>query len=400
MSILPLMVLVQVASAASVEEEQAEMARILEDMKQFRENANWAVVEKRYQQLSEFSKAEPTVEMHLLGAEAASNIGNVASVKERLGFALAIEESDKTRQWYDSITATYGPVTIKVPKKFETVPELTIAMMPFFPDQQLALVFAQQAIQENRKFQGYIPFGEYTIAGSTFKVEQGNSGVTVVVRPEGAGKAKDKVAKGDSEKSKDTGSGSKSAGDGAVGLRIDLGLAAANAGTTEQTGQAQAFGGVGTRVGVGVGYGLSDALSVVAEVGYHGSFGAGEAPTLSGLTTTGYDATPTLYNGAFGWLAASMTFKDVEVLVGPITEFASVQTQGLNLSPESVEYTQGQGDYVPVQGSILASGLSGGVTYAGMDIGDGLLGGISTYVGAQSDGTRWYTWGQVSLTIK
>ncbi len=400
MSILPLMVLVQVASAASVEEEQAEMARILEDMKQFRENANWAVVEKRYQQLSEFSKAEPTVEMHLLGAEAASNIGNVASVKERLGFALAIEESDKTRQWYDSITATYGPVTIKVPKKFETVPELTIAMMPFFPDQQLALAFAQQAIQENRKFQGYIPFGEYTIAGSTFKVEQGNSGVTVVVRPEGAGKAKDKVAKGDSEKSKDTGSGSKSAGDGAVGLRIDLGLAAANAGTTEQTGQAQAFGGVGTRVGVGVGYGLSDALSVVAEVGYHGSFGAGEAPTLSGLTTTGYDATPTLYNGAFGWLAASMTFNDVEVLVGPITEFASVQTQGLNLSPESVEYTQGQGDYVPVQGSILASGLSGGVTYAGMDIGDGLLGGISTYVGAQSDGTRWYTWGQVSLTIK
>ncbi len=403
MSILPLMVLVQLASAASVEEERAEMARILEDMKQFRENANWTVVEKRYQQLSEFSKAEPTVEMHLLGAEAASNIGNVAAVKERLGFALAIEESEKTRQWYDSITATYGPVTIKVPKKFETVPDLTIAMMPFFPDQQLALAFAQQSIQDNRKFQGYIPFGDYTIAGSTFTVEQGGSGVTVVVRPEGSAKNsaknKEKIAKGDAEKSNGSGA-STSTGDGAMGLRVDFGLAAANAGTTEQTGQAQAFGGVGTRVGVGVGYGLSDALSIVAEVGYHGSFGAGEAPTLSSLTTTGYDATPTLYNGAFGWLAASMTFNDVEVLVGPITEFASVQTQGLNLSPDSVEYTQGQGDYVPVQGSILASGLSGGVTYAGMDIGEGLLGGVSTYVGAQSDGARWYTWGQVSLTLK
>ena len=41
MSLFPLMVFVQVASAASVEEEQAEMARILEDMKQFREKANW-----------------------------------------------------------------------------------------------------------------------------------------------------------------------------------------------------------------------------------------------------------------------------------------------------------------------------------------------------------------------
>jgi len=65
-----------------------------------------------------------------------------------------------------------------------------------------------------------------------------------------------------------------------------------------------------------------------------------------------------------------------------------------------VEYTGGQGTYVPVQGSLLASGLSGGVTYAAMDVGDGLRGGISTYVGAQSDGSRLYTWGQVSVTIK
>ena len=138
---------------------------------------------------------------------------------------------------------------------------------------------------------------------------------------------------------------------------------------------------------------------MVAEVGYHGSFGAGEAANLTGLVG-GYDTTPTIYNGAFGWLAASMTFKDIEVLVGPITEFASVQTQGINVSVDQVEYIAGQADYIPVQGSLLASGLSGGVTYAGMDVGEGLLGGVSTYVGAQSDGTRWYTWGQVSLTVK
>ena len=86
--------------------------------------------------------------------------------------------------------------------------------------------------------------------------------------------------------------------------------------------------------------------------------------------------------------------------MGPITEFAMVQTQGINPPAQQVEYTVGQADYIPVQGSLLASGMSGGVTYAGMDVGDGLLGGVSTYVGTQSDGTRWYTWGQVSLTIK
>ena len=136
-----------------------------------------------------------------------------------------------------------------------------------------------------------------------------------------------------------------------------------------------------------MGYGLTETVSLVAQVGYHGSFGAGEAANVVGLVG-GYDATPTIYNGAFGWLAASMTFNDIEVLVGPITEFATVQTQGINPTADQVEYIAGQANYIPVQGSLLASGLSGGVTYAGMDVGEmGCCGGVSTYVGAQSDGT-------------
>ena len=253
MSLLPLMVLVQVASAASVEEEQAEMARILEDMKQFREKANWTVVEKRYQQLSEFSKASPTVEMHLLGAEAASNLGNVSAVKVRLQDALALEETEKTKQWYASIDANYASVTIKVPKKFDDIPELTIAMSPFFPDQQFALAFAKQSIQDNRKFQGYVPFGEYTIAGSTFTVAKGDSGVVVVARPIGSN---DAVATADTKpknpkKPKNTKDPSEatSTEDSALALRLDIGVAAASAGESSTVNQAQPFGGVGTRVG-------------------------------------------------------------------------------------------------------------------------------------------------------
>ena len=85
--------------------------------------------------------------------------------------------------------------------------------------------------------------------------------------------------------------------------------------------------------------------------------------------------------------------------MGPITEFASVQTQGINVSVDQVNILLDKRLYTCTREPI-GFGLSGGVTYAGMDVGDGLLGGVSTYVGAQSDGTRWYTWGQVSLTIK
>ena len=62
--------------------------------------------------------------MYLLGAEAPRNLGDVAAMKIRLTKALSIEETDKIRQWHDSIDATYAPVTIKVSKKLETVPEL------------------------------------------------------------------------------------------------------------------------------------------------------------------------------------------------------------------------------------------------------------------------------------
>lgn len=385
------MIVMNVSIAGSAEAEQAEMQRILEDMKQFREQGNWVAVEKKYQRILEFSKGTPTFEMHVLGAEAASNQGNVSQVKVRLTKALALEEVEKTRQWLESLDQTFAPVTIKVPKKFETIPELQIAMMPFFPEQQLALGYAKEQIQANGKYQGYLPFGEYTIAGSTFTVAQGDTGTVVVVKPEGASTA---VATGPSENTK-----SSTASDG-MPLRLDLGFSAANAGESGVVGEALAFGGVGTRLGVGTSFGLTGNMALVAEVGYHGMFGAGEEPSIQGVANIGYQATPTVYHGAFTWLAGSMAFSNIEVLVGPIIEFASVQTQGMTLNPSAVEYSVGQADYMPIQGTLLASGFSGGVTYAAFDLGYGLQGGLSSYVGAQSDGSRVYSWGQVSLTIK
>ena len=49
---------------------------------------------------------------------------------------------------------------------------------------------------------------------------------------------------------------------------------------SQEGGQPVDFGGVGTRIGVGMGYGITDTLGLVAQVGYHGSFGAGEAAAI------------------------------------------------------------------------------------------------------------------------
>ena len=142
MSIIPTIVLISsVAFADSAEAEQAEMERILEDMKQFREQANWVIVDKKYAQLMEFSKGTPTYEMHVLGAEAASNLGNV-SAYGLVRNALEIEEVAKTRQWYASIEQSFAPVTIKASKNWKPLQMQT--MMPF-PDQQLALLLPKKS---------------------------------------------------------------------------------------------------------------------------------------------------------------------------------------------------------------------------------------------------------------
>jgi hypothetical protein len=385
MSIVSTIVLISsVAFADSAEAEQAEMERILEDMKQFREQANWTIVDKKYGQLLDFSKGDPTYDMHVLGAEAASNLGNVSEVSSRLQKALAIEEIPKTRQWLDSINQSYSPVTIRIPKKIESSPDLLIGMMPFFPDQQLAFAFAQEQLKATGKFQGYLPFGDYSIGDSSFNLSKGGTGEVVVVRTGGTPKNKP----------------SPSSSDSIVAYRMDVGISAANAGQSSSNGQALPFGGAGTRVGVGASYPISDMISVVGQIGYHGLFSAGESPSVSGISMVGYDVTPTVYHGVYTWLAGSMSLSQLEVLLGPTLEFANVQTQGLVLSDSQMEYTSGQGDYLSVQGALLASGLSAGVTYAAFEMGDGMQGGLSTFVGTQSDGSRWYSWGQVSFTLK
>ena len=53
-------------------------------------------------------------------------------------------------------------------------------------------------IQDNRKFEGYLPFGDYTIGENSFAVSQGDSDVVVVVKPAGSG---DAVAKAEDSNS-------------------------------------------------------------------------------------------------------------------------------------------------------------------------------------------------------
>jgi len=86
-------------------------------------------------------------------------------------------------------------------------------------------------------------------------------------------------------------------------------------------------------------------------------------------------------------------------MAGPTMEMARVQTQGINGVGTAVSTAVNNLDFMPVTGSVLSCGASGGVTYYGFELGKKLNGGVSALFGAQSDSARWYSWGQIAFTM-
>ena len=354
--------LTSVVYAATEEEEQAEIVRIYEDMQKFKKRGNWEAVERKYLEMLKYKKANPKHEMHILGAQASSEKGDIGTTYERLELALAIEEVSETRTWIDSITSSYLRVDITVSNDYTKIPDLTPAAMPFFPDQQQAIAFAQQQLQSTGKFKGMLPLGEYMMGTTTFNLQKDMSGVQKI-------KVAETIALG--------------------GLmpRIDLGVSGANAGVSSGEQEALPFNGYGTRIGAGVSMQVGSQYGVIAQLGYHSAFNGGQEPSSFDKQNYGAEVTPTQYHAGYVWLGGSMDFSSVEVSIGPIFEYAKVRTQGLD------GY-----NFAPAVGTVLAGGISAGLTYYNLKLGP-LDGGISTQFGTQTDTSRLYSWGQVAFTI-
>lgn len=350
-----------VVYAASAEEEQAEVVRIYEDMQKFEKRGNWDAVERKYLEMIKFKKARPKHGMHVLGAQASNAKGDIGKTRIRLERALDVEEIEETRAWLESINLTYLRVEITVSSEYETPPDLTPTAMPFFPDQQAAIAFADKQLKTTGRFKGMLPLGEYTMGAATFNLQKGMSGVQKI-------KVTDSIALG------------------GLQPRIDIGLSGATAGSSSGEQEALPFGGYGSRVGAGVSMKIGPKYGALAQLGYHSAFGGGDEPT-SAQKLLGAETTPTRYHAGYLWVGGTMDVSVVELSVGPIFELAKVRTQGL----------EGH-DFAPAIGTVLAGGVAAGITYYDLKLGP-LDGGISTQFGAQTDTSRLYSWGQVAFSI-
>ena len=84
------------AYADSLDVEKAERRRLSQEMKKLAKRSQWVGVDMKYRQMLELKKADPSFRDHYLGAQAASNIGNVGAAYKRAkkGYEVGQKESE------------------------------------------------------------------------------------------------------------------------------------------------------------------------------------------------------------------------------------------------------------------------------------------------------------------
>ena len=386
-SLLLLAASLAAAPAIAAESHQGEHTRLTSEMKKLASRSAWRGVEDAFERLVALSEEglELSYDDYLLGAQASSALGHVDDTYDRLRAGAKIKGEPEVVEWIEEIDENYGSVAITSARKdaIELLPD----QMPFAPDRRSAISFAQAQVAENGEFTGRLPIGSYEVAGTAFSVEANQpEAVSVHIKPV-------KISQ---------------EGLAFVGPRGTLGFAYTSAG--ESAGdryEPAAFSGGGPRVGMGVEVGLRPHLAVLAEVGYHGLMAGAEE--IDGVDEDQQAALgshgDTLHLG-YGWLAVSYRMDDLWLSGGPIWSAGSGQISGANnycLTSPDPACTEAPSDPAALAGEVLvgsvrAGGLAFSASYALVEMGK-LHGALSMVLGAQSDSSRVYPWGELAFTF-
>ena len=146
---------------------RAEYQRLAQEIEKLASRNAWAGVERTYLALVATGVA-PSYADHLAGAHAARAVGDVASARQRLLAANLLQEDRTIQDWLWEIDSRYNKVFLACdPGKRSLQPD----EMPFDPNMQLAVTFAQAKIDAQGIFDGYLPQGRYTFGDSAVVVE-------------------------------------------------------------------------------------------------------------------------------------------------------------------------------------------------------------------------------------
>lgn len=389
------------AQAGSKEEAQAEAVRLSEEMGRLAKRTAWRGVDDAYLQLIELERkgAAPTYKDHYLGAEAARALGDINATYDRLTRAKAVKATDEVASWLGDIDANYGRVKLTASDKYAGTPALDMSELPFAPDQRQAVTRAQGLVAQSRAYEGLLPFGKYTFADTSFELSASNKDLTINALGALASKTPTPTETGATKPAKAPKEQSSGGGLAYIGPRVDVGGAFTNGGASGAPGvpSPDGFGGLGARLGLGLEVGFTPKVGVLAEVGYHNFFSGGDLEGVTLTNPTAYGAGDQFHLG-YGWLAGVVRVGELGIAVGPVYSAGKGETLGANAEGNDALTGSVNPANVKLTGTFRAGGASAGLSYGLFDVGP-FRGGLGLLGGAQTDSQRWYSWGQLALTI-
>lgn len=191
-SLLTALVLLAVAASSQPawgSAQEAERARLEEEMHKLAARNTWKGVERTYGQLLALGlPLGPAV--HLMASQAATSRGEVGAAFDRLEKAVAAAEppaaeSDpswvQARDTLEAMRARYGRVSISV-----TPPRLNVLVSyqtPFVNQERECIENARMELIVSNTYSGLLPVGKYMVDGLTFEVEAHGEPVEVTVTP-------------------------------------------------------------------------------------------------------------------------------------------------------------------------------------------------------------------------
>ena len=170
MKLLLLLLLTSIGIAENKNADVAEYERLSDEMLKMSKNNVWKGVDKRFEEMEELD-VDISFDHYVLGAQAAQEMGDIASCKKRLAKAIEIKKKKQVIHWYQDIDEHYGYVALFTSSKGGRYLNSESAIGG--PVEAQSIGFATQQILEEGEFEGLLPVGAYDFAGQKFNVTSG-----------------------------------------------------------------------------------------------------------------------------------------------------------------------------------------------------------------------------------
>jgi len=158
---------------------RAEYQRVSTEIIRLSERNAWSGVERDYQAVIG-DTLNATAQVHLIGAQAARQRGDITEARTRLRRAAALaDRTPEVTDWLTHIDSTYAPVLLlgDVGKV-----HLSVAQMPFTPEHAGAIRFAIAQVDDTGQYDGLLPEGTFTFGGVALSVRPGISSERIDLR--------------------------------------------------------------------------------------------------------------------------------------------------------------------------------------------------------------------------